>query len=504
MSCLILTTLLITGAMTAAPAFADPGGGRSEKEAARIAAVTAPATDFSKAEPYEALPGGGATSKVTPDTNAFSQFSETLTFEQELKFKIGNGLFRKTWVSAPSSTLASDGLGPLYNARACQRCHLKDGRGHPPAAGEEAAISFALKIAVPAERETLRPELAAITGYHATAPHPAYGAQIQEFATQGLKAEGLAKVKYEEFEVELSEGESAVLRRPLYRIENQGFGAPGAEAMLSPRVAPQMIGLGLVEAVPAAEILAHADPEDADGDGISGKASLVWSDEHQKVMLGRFGLKAGAPTVRQQSANAFSTDMGISSPLHPEGWGDCTGEQSECRAAPDGNDARDGGFEIGAEGLDLVAFYSRNLAVPKRRDVDDPEVLRGKAVFYAAGCISCHVPKFVTARDEGRKEHSFQLIWPYGDFLLHDMGEGLADGFAEGVASGSEWRTAPLWGVGLTQTVSGHNFLLHDGRARGVLEAILWHGGEAQNARDAVVMMPKADRAALIRFVESL
>lgn len=204
MSRLILTTLLITGAMTAAPAFADPGGGRSEKEAARIAAVTAPATDFSKAEPYEALPGGGATSKVTPDTNAFSQFSETLTFEQELKFKIGNGLFRKTWVSAPSSTLASDGLGPLYNARACQRCHLKDGRGHPPAAGEEAAISFALKIAVPAERETLRPELAAITGYHATAPHPAYGAQIQEFATQGLKAEGLAKVKYEEFEVELS------------------------------------------------------------------------------------------------------------------------------------------------------------------------------------------------------------------------------------------------------------------------------------------------------------
>jgi CxxC motif-containing protein (DUF1111 family) len=275
--------------------------------------------------------------------------------------------------------------------------------------------------------------------------------------------------------------------------------------MLSPRVAPQMIGLGLLEAIPAADILARVDENDADGDGISGRAQIVPSVEFGVPMLGRFGLKAGAPTVKEQSAGAFAGDMGLSTALHPDPSGDCTAAQAECQTAPAGQEGgvRDG-LEVDRESLDLVTFYSRNLGVPERRDVDDPTVLRGKDVFYTTGCQSCHTPKHVTHRLDGQPEQSFQLIWPYTDLLLHDMGPGLADGRPEGRASGSEWKTPPLWGLGLTETVSGHTQLLHDGRARSVLEAILWHGGEAEGQRDAVAAMSSVDREALLAFLGSL
>ena len=195
--------------------------------------------------------------------------------------------------------------------------------------------------------------------------------------------------------------------------------------------------------------------------------------------------------------------MGLSSPLHPEGWGDCTSMQAACRSAPDGGSEADG-LEVSAKGMDLVAFYARNLGVPGRRDAADLEVLRGKAVFYAAGCPACHIAKFVTGRLQDGSAQSFQLIWPFTDLLLHDMGEGLADHRPEGRATGTEWRTAPLWGIGLTETVAGTGFYLHDGRARSLLEAILWHGGEAAAARDQVVALTPADRAALIRYLGSL
>lgn len=273
--------------------------------------------------------------------------------------------------------------------------------------------------------------------------------------------------------------------------------------MISPRVAPQMIGLGLLEAIPAEDILAGADPDDADGDGVSGRANIVWSIEYDQPMLGRFGHKAGTPTVRHQSAAAFAGDIGISSRLFPDGWGECTVMQTACRTAPHG-DQDDRGTEIDAEGLDLVTFYSRNLGVPARRNVGDPQVLAGKEIFYSIGCTSCHTPNYVTHRLEDQSEQSFQLIWPYTDLLLHDMGTGLADNRPEARATGQEWRTPPLWGIGLTEQVSGHTYFLHDGRARSLLEAILWHGGEAEPQRDTVVEMDTADRDALIKFLESL
>ena len=473
---------------------------RTKAEVERIASVTALATGFEDAQPFEAKSAGAATVRAMTNANAFSQPSGNITFEDELTFKVGNGLFRKLWVSSPSSTLASDGLGPLYNARSCQRCHVKDGRGHPPEGPEDTSISMFLRVSIPADTSAIAEK---IEGYLATLPEPTYGTQMQDFSLAGHSAEYRLQIDYEEIEIPLSDGETASLRAPTYTAADLGYGPLHPKAMFSPRVAPQMIGLGLLEAIPAADILALADPDDRDKDGISGRANIVWSVEYDQPMLGRFGLKAGSPTVREQSAGAFAGDIGISTPLFPAAWGECTKAQADCRSAPHG-DQDDRGFEVDAEGLDLVTFYSRNLGVPARRDVGDPQVLRGKAVFYSTGCTSCHQPSFVTHRLEDQPEQSFQLIWPYTDMLLHDMGPGLADNRPEARATGTEWRTPPLWGIGLTEQVSGHTYFLHDGRARSLLEAILWHGGEAQSQRDAVVDMPAQDRDALIKFLESL
>ncbi|MDX5444830.1 MAG: thiol oxidoreductase [Zoogloeaceae bacterium] len=469
-------------------------------EAGRIARVTALTNDFSAAEPFERNPAGAATVNKHLNTSVFSHPSGNMSFERQLDFRVGDGVFRKLWVSAPSSTLSSDGLGPLFNARSCQSCHLKDGRGAPPQ-GDEAAVSMFLRLSIPPQTDADREALT--SRRRSVIPEPTYGGQLQNFSIQGVPAEGRMDIRYDEIPVTLADGEVVHLRKPAYSIADLNYGPLHPQVMLSPRVASPMIGMGLLEAIPEAAILANADPDDANGDGISGRPNFVRSDELGRVALGRFGWKAGKATVADQTAHAFAGDLGISTPLVRASWGDCTEAQTLCREAPHGEDA-DEGVEATRQMFDLTVFYSRNLAVPARRDVDAPQVLAGKKLFYDSGCVSCHRPKFVTRRDSAEPEQSFQLIWPYTDLLLHDMGEGLADHRPEGDANGREWRTAPLWGLGLTETVSGHTFLLHDGRARNVLEAILWHGGEAQAARDRVVAMRRAEREALLVFLNSL
>lgn len=310
-------------------------------------------------------------------------------------------------------------------------------------------------------------------------------------------------VAYVEEKVALAGGEVVRLRRPSYRAVDLNYGPLHPDAMISPRLAPPMIGLGLLDAVAEDDILALADPADADGDGISGRANFVWSEARQRVMLGRFGWKAGQPTVTDQTAHAFAADLGLSTPVLAAPHGDCTAAQAACRAAPAGGDPAHG-HEATRDMFDLTVFYAQNLAVPARRDVADPKVLAGKKLFYGSGCTGCHRPKFVTLRDPERPEQSFQLIWPYTDLLLHDMGDGLADGRPEGQASGREWRTPPLWGLGLAGRVSDVPTYLHDGRARSVLEAILWHGGEAEAAKQKVAGMSRAEREALLAFLGSL
>ena len=485
-------------ALAAGPTPAGP----TPAERARIDAVTAPAEDFSKPESFELLPGGTTTSQEAVNGDAFSHSSANMSFERELDFKIGNGLFRRLWVSAPSSTTSADGLGPLFNARSCQRCHLKDGRGHPPTSADDSAVSMFLRLSIPPQNDA---DSAALeSGRASIIPDPIYGGQLQDLAVPGLKGEGRMTIRYEDEPVTLSDGTVVTLRRPFYGIDDLGYGPPHPEIMMSPRVAPPMIGLGLLEAVYDADIESWADPDDADGDGISGRVNRVWDDQKETVVLGRFGWKAGQPTLLQQSIHAINGDIGISTPGLPFAAGDCTAAQTVCLEAPDGNSKQHDGLEASAEMLQLITFYSRNLAVPARRALDDPQVLAGKQVFYEIGCAGCHRPKYVTRRDSLGEEQSFQLIWPYSDMLLHDMGEGLADNRPEALASGREWRTAPLWGIGLTETVNGHTQFLHDGRARSLLEAVLWHGGEAERARQKVVDLPAERREALLAFLRSL
>ncbi|MCC7275861.1 MAG: thiol oxidoreductase [Alphaproteobacteria bacterium] len=475
--------------LAAVPAGADAAGGRVR-----------PTTDFARAEPGEEDPGGAATAHHAPTARAFAQPPANLPFGRLLDFKVGDAVFRKLWVSAPSSTRSSDGLGPLWNARSCQSCHVRDGRGRPPPAGET-ATSLLLRLSIPPQTDADRRALA--DGDLAVVPDPTYGVQLQPFAVQGHRGEGSAAIAWTPVQVRLADGTVIALRRPTYTVRDLGYGPLHPQAMLSPRVAPPMIGLGLVEMIAEADILAGADPEDGDGDGIAGRPNRLARGPGGVPALGRFGWKAGQPTLAQQAAEAFALDMGLSATSGRAPWGDCTPRQPECRGAPHGGTGEDA-VEVAPALLDLVVFYVRHLAVPARRDVADPRVLHGKRLFYASGCIGCHTPKFVTAADPARPELSGLLVWPYSDFLLHDMGEGLADGRPEGRAGGRDWRTPPLWGIGLTEVVSGHTFLLHDGRARGLLEAILWHGGEAEAAKRRVAAMRRADREALLTFLRSL
>jgi CxxC motif-containing protein (DUF1111 family) len=281
------------------------------------------------------------------------------------------------------------------------------------------------------------------------------------------------------------------------------------EVMLSPRIAPQIIGVGLLEAIAEADILANAADQAQSAGPIKGVPNRVWDAPSGQMMLGRFGWKANVATIAHQTGGAFQGDMGITSKHFANET--CTPTQKDCLAAPSGKSAGklgQPGVEIDDKTFDDVVFYQATLAPPARRNIKDEQVLRGQALFAAAQCATCHRPSYVTK--EGPFPHltskalSGQRIWPYTDMLLHDMGERLADNRPDFAANGRQWKTPPLWGTGLIKDVNGHTRLLHDGRARGVLEAVLWHGGEAEAAKDQVLKMDKAERDALVKFVESL
>jgi CxxC motif-containing protein (DUF1111 family) len=445
------------------------------------------------AEPGEAL-SGGATTVRQSDQNAFSLPSANLAPSRRLDFAVGNSFFRNPWVIAPATTTARDGLGPLFNTNACQNCHIKDGRGHPPERDALSAASMLVRLSIAGDDSPAHTELRQRLG---VVPEPVYGGQLQDMSNPGVAPEGKVRVEYDLQSVTLADGTLVELRKPRLVISKLGYGALHPDTLFSARVAPPMIGLGLLEAIPEATILANADPEDRDGNGIRGVPNRVHDDASGRQVLGRFGWKAGQPSLNQQNVHAFSGDMGLTTELLPHD--DCSAAQTDCRAMPDG-----GQPEVSPNILANVLFYTRNLAVPARRGVDELEVRRGKQLFSDAGCQQCHTPSFVTAADAAEPELANQTIRPYTDMLLHDMGEGLADGRPEFQASGSQWRTAPLWGIGLTQAVNGHTQFLHDGRARNLLEAILWHGGEAQSARQAVIDFDASERGALLAFLNSL
>ena len=451
----------------------------------------APPPTFTQAEPGEARSGGSTTVRKT-DQNAFSLPSANLAPTRRLDFSVGNSFFRNPWVIAPATTTARDGLGPLFNTNACQNCHIKDGRGHPPAPDAINSVSMLVRLSIPDQ-----PAYARLIEQTGIVPEPVYGGQLQDMAVPGVAPEGKVRVDYQPVLVQFKDGTEVELRKPTLQITQPGYGPMHPDTRFSARIAPPMIGLGLLEAIPEEAILANANK----GKGIAGHPNRVWDDVQQKTVLGRFGWKAGQPNLNQQNVHAFSGDMGLTTSLRP--FDDCTAAQTDCLQAPNGN-GPDGEPEVSDNILRLVEFYTRNLAVPARRNVGSPQVLAGKNLFYQAGCASCHTPTFTTSPNAAEPELANQVIYPYSDLLLHDMGDGLADNRTEFAASGRDWRTPPLWGIGLTQTVSGHTQFLHDGRARNLLEAVLWHGGEAEPARQQVLQFNAGQRAALLAFLNSL
>ena len=435
-------------------------------------------------EAQEALSGGAATVFATT-RQAFGQPLPHLTADQETRFFVGNSFFNRNWVSAPSSSTARDGLGPLFNARSCSACHLHDGRGQPPAPGED-MLSMLVRLSVPGQ-----------DAEQGVVPEPTYGDQLNNLAVHGVPPEGTVLVRYEEVTGTFADGEPYSLRKPTYTFTGLNYGPMHPDTLASPRVAPAMVGLGLLEAVPEQTLMELADPDDDDGDGISGRPNRVWDKRRQRTVVGRFGWKANQPTVAQQVAGAFLGDIGITSPLFPDD--NCPPTALACRQARNG-----GSPELSESLFGQVVFYSRTLAVPARRNPQQPAVRRGRQLFDAAQCGACHMPTLRTGTVPGLPDLSQQVIHPYTDLLLHDMGAALADGRPDFEATGSEWRTPPLWGIGLVETVNRHTYFLHDGRARNLAEAILWHGGEAEASKEFFRSLPTADREALLQFLRSL
>lgn len=428
---------------------------------------------------------GGKTTVFNTSRDAFAKPAKNLPTEKLRDFTFGNKMFNTKWVTAPASVTSLDGLGPTFNRKSCAACHFKDGRGRPPRDAKEPMKSMLIRLSIPGMAEDGGPM-----------PHPVYGGQLNDRGISGVPAEGVAQIMYEDIKGHYPDGTPYSLRKPIYEFKELAYGELGDDIMFSPRVAPVVFGLGLLEAVPKVTILANADPDDKDGDGISGRPNYVWDVVSNKKAIGRFGWKANVATLQEQDAGAALGDIGITTSLFPDE--NCTKAQDECGKAING-----GQPEMSDMQLEKMTFYVSTLAVPARRNIEDPIVQAGARLFERAQCASCHTPQMRTGEHD-IAALSYQNIQPFSDMLLHDMGEGLADNRPDYEATGTEWRTPPLWGIGLVKTVNKHTNFLHDGRARNLEEAILWHGGEAESSKDAFKAMRKDERAALITFLKSL
>ena len=425
---------------------------------------------------------GGETTVFDASSHAFSIPAPNLSTAALQKHLEGDVEFEAIFVTAPA--VVNPGLGPIYNNVSCINCHARDGRGRPPRS-DEGLVSLLFRLSLPKAEGSVdgKPPI----------PVPGFGTQLNNRSIVETNPEGKVKIDYTEQTLTTADGTRVRLRHPNYTFTETYQPIP-ENVEVSPRVAPAVFGLGLLEAIPEKVILAYADEADIDRDGISGKPNFVWDFVAQRYAIGRFGWKANQPTLRQQVAAAYNDDMGITTSLFLTENSAGQPQLTEHSTTP----------EVSDEILDVVTFYVRTLAVPARRDVDNPQVKQGEQLFAQAQCASCHIPTLRTGVLTGVLSVSNQTIHPYTDMLLHDMGPGLADNRPDFHASGSEWRTPPLWGIGLIRRVNGHTNFLHDGRARNLMEAILWHGGEAEASRQVVEQMAKTERDALIAFLESL
>lgn len=419
---------------------------------------------------------GGDCTVFDESAGAFGNVINGLSDEDKRVHGVGDGFFDKTFVPV-STTSPAVGLGPVFNQLSCVRCHINAGRGSPPLSGQPYQSMF-FKLSVPG-----------VDTHGAPLPVPGYGAQLQDKAIAGTNPEGTVVITYNYITEKLADGTDVQLRQPIYQFANLYTSMP-ANVLYSPRVSRSNFGMGLIEAISEESILRSADPNDINGDGISGKVNYVYDYiTHQGNCIGRIGWKASVPNIKNQVAKALNEDIGVTTSIFPV----------EYETTQQG-----GKIELPDSIVNALTFYMKTLAVPARRNVKDEAVRTGKKLFIVSGCVKCHADKHETATDVSFKPLSGQIIRPYSDFLLHDMGPALADGRPEFDATGNEWRTPPLWGIGLNQRVNGNTNLLHDGRARNYTEAVMWHGGEAQSAKDNFKKLTKTERDALVKFLESL
>lgn len=426
---------------------------------------------------------------VTTDLDtreAYSQAIQALDATQNAAFFKGRALVRQSWVIPPSEDATIAGLGPLYNRNSCVACHSKNGRGHAPDGPEDSLRAMLVRLSLPGRTEK-----------NAPAPHSWYGDQLNDFGTtantHGVPAEAKIQISYTESTYTFADGEQVYLRSPTIHLSELAYGNLAADTQFSARIAPGIYGMGLLAAVPEQVILNLADQSKPDG--ISGKVNMVWDAETQKNRLGRFGWKANTADIKMQTASALAGDMGITSMFFPTA--NCAIKQQNCSQSNTPN-------EVTSSQIEEMEFYQLALAVPKQRHTENSQIIKGSKIFKKANCAVCHIPEMRTGDFPRLTQLSNSTIKPYTDLLLHNMGSGLADGRPDFLATGEEWRTPPLWGIGLAKKVNPQAGFLHDGRARTLMEAILWHGGEAEVAKQRVMNMPSEDRKALMAFLESL
>lgn len=429
-------------------------------------------------EGYDERLSGGMATFFDETSKAFSHAIPGLSALDERAHELGDAAFEQTFVSAPAPI--NSGLGPIFNNVSCISCHHNDGKGTPTAGAVNSSLLF--RISIPGVNEHGGPVNA-----------PGYGGQVQDVAIFGKQAEAKISISYTDVTEIYTDGEKVTLRKPLYTVQSSYIPMPSNYG-ISPRLAPPVFGLGLLENIPESTLLSFADEHDADGDGISGKANYVYNPETGKREIGRFGLKANTPTIQVQVAGAYHQDMGITNRIFKQesSWG-----QSQLDNLNDDP-------ELADTTLNAVAFYIKSLAVPARRNVLDADVKAGAKLFTQLNCSGCHKPVIQTGVNVTLSAISNQRIQPFTDLLLHDMGEGLADNYIDYLADGREWRTAPLWGIGLFEKTNGAPYYLHDGRARTLEEAILWHGGEAEAAKAKFKQLSKSDRTILLKYLKSL
>ena len=433
------------------------------------------------ASSYDDRLSGGIYTTLDASTNAFKQPFDGMTDRQNVVHNIGDGTFDQVFVAAPAPHFG--GLGPIFNNIACVNCHRNDGGGFPTLGSSNSGML--MRISIPGTDAHGGP-LAA----------PGYGLQIQDQCLLGTVPEATTNISYTDVPVTYPDGTVITLSKPAYTLSNPYTPLP-AGYLTGPRLAPRLVGMGLLENIPESTILSYVDAGDQNGDGITGKANYVYDSYTQKTELGRFGLKANTPTLLMQVATAYQQDMGVTSYAQPQ---ESCWEQIQMSLVG----STDTSPELVDSLLNYVTFYVQTLCVPARREVNDSTNRHGEVLFNQVNCSGCHRQTMYTGVNPALNLSS-QRIHPYTDLLLHDMGSGLADGRPDNLATGSEWRTTPLWGVGLLQvTNGGTGYYLHDGRARTIEEAILWHDGEAAKSKQAFMQLSQDDRFALLQFLGSL